>query len=338
MDKIVDRFNRDFAHWGIRLSLDAAKERGRGKIVKAGWAIWYRFGADANGEYLDYYSAHRMTDDRHTRVYEDGQIENLPTTRTMYRVTDDPEENARIKARFDAQNREIAAMLTKKGFKISVDEPGAVQINRFLWVWPEGKVPIKHTTNKGGLSVADLKPGTYTTEFQSEFLKGEIQFLTLQAALSTRNRDFPVYAKGVSSSKRTQFRKRLVEILDRVAINYIPGNVSLEDHCYYLRRLSRAMKSRGFSKLLHGDTFRVGVAQKALNLYLKYLWCLGEIDEPPHCPFDNFVIRELKDCEEINWTEFDDIKTYKYLVQQAEVEAGELSLAEWELRVFNRRQ
>ena len=28
-------------------------------------------------------------------------------------------------------------------------------------------------------------------------------------------------------------------------------------------------------------------------LYLKYLWCLGEICRPPHCPFDRMVIEEL---------------------------------------------
>lgn len=55
------------------------RERKRGKIVEAGWAIWYLFGEDERGEYLDYYASHRMTNDRHLRIREDGAEEYLPT-------------------------------------------------------------------------------------------------------------------------------------------------------------------------------------------------------------------------------------------------------------------
>ncbi|MGI9337838.1 MAG: hypothetical protein ACR2P4_04935 [Gammaproteobacteria bacterium] len=34
-----------------------------------------------------------------------------------------------------------------------------------------------------------------------------------------------------------------------------------------------------------------GRAQKMLNMYLKYMWCAKKTDEPPHCPFDDRVIR-----------------------------------------------
>lgn len=337
MDKIVERFNRDFAHWGIRLPRYAVKKRGRGKIKKAGWAIWYRFGVDARGEYLDYYSAHRMTDDQHTRVYEDGHIEILPTTNPLVGVTNDPDKNAGITAKICAKNQEIAAMLAEKGFGSSGEESGAIQITRFLRVWPKIEKPVTQMDGTGERSVMDLGPGAYTDEIQSEFIIGEIQFLTLQAALSTRNPDFPVYAKVKPKPDRTPFREALVRSLERVAIQYVPGRVSYREHYYYLGRFRRAMSSRKFKPLLHEGNFRVGVAQKALNLYLKYLWCLGEIAEPPHCPFDNLVIGELDDCEGINWTEFDDLEIYEYLVEQARIKAKDLSLAEWELRLFNRR-
>jgi hypothetical protein len=87
--------------------------------MKAGWVIWFCFGIDSKGEYLDYYASHRMTDDKHTRLYDDGNIEHLPTITSMYRVTDDPEENARIKATFYARNQKVSAMLAEKGFGIS---------------------------------------------------------------------------------------------------------------------------------------------------------------------------------------------------------------------------
>jgi hypothetical protein len=47
------------------------------------------------------------------------------------------------------------------------------------------------------------------------------------------------------------------------------------------------------------NLFRVGTAQKALNLYLKYLWCLGEIKTPPHCPFDRGIIQMLPVSERV---------------------------------------
>jgi hypothetical protein len=69
MTNIESKFNDSFAHWEIRLPSDAVEHRKRGKIVQAGWAIWYLFGFDEKGEYLDYYASHRMTNDRHVRIY-----------------------------------------------------------------------------------------------------------------------------------------------------------------------------------------------------------------------------------------------------------------------------
>jgi hypothetical protein len=45
-------------------------------------------------------------------------------------------------------------------------------------------------------------------------------------------------------------------------------------HCSAIEALAESM-SRAFHgrNVLREDRFRIGVAQKALNLYLKYLWC-----------------------------------------------------------------
>lgn len=83
------------------------------------------------------------------------------------------------------------------------------------------------------------------------------------------------------------------------------------------------------------DRFRIGVAQKALNLYLKYLWCLDRIPVPPHCPFDSTVLRELE--LEFSWTRSSKIEDYKSWVEHAKVAAGTKTLAEWELQLWNRR-
>ena len=101
-------------------------------MVEGGWAIWYLFGEDERGEHLDYYASHRMTDDRHVRIYESGEVERLPTINTFRLVSQDPEEDARLEAEYLDKNRRVARMLEEKGFGAEGDEPGGVLINRHL--------------------------------------------------------------------------------------------------------------------------------------------------------------------------------------------------------------
>lgn len=134
MSTIASTFNEHFKGWKIRLPPNAVKLRKRGKIVQSGWAIWYLLGRNEKGEYLDYYAAHRMTEDSHVRIYASGGIESLPTIRGMRMCSDDPSEEARLVAEYVAHNQSVSRMLAEKGFGIDGDEPGGVQINRFLHV------------------------------------------------------------------------------------------------------------------------------------------------------------------------------------------------------------
>src|SRR5208282_1517190 len=88
--------------------------------------------------------------------------------------------------------------------------------------------------------------------------------------------------------------------------------------------------------------FPIGRAQKALNLFLKYLWCIGEICEPPHCPFDSVIIAKLPKGTCPSWTKLDRIGDYRNLVEAAKKfvaetkdPADDSSLATWELRKYN---
>ena len=95
---------------------DDVANRRRGKILKAGWDILYLFGSNEKGEYLDLYAAHRMTNDQHLRIYANGQEESLPAFEDGRRGSDDPAEDARLKAEFDANRQRIADLLNDKGF------------------------------------------------------------------------------------------------------------------------------------------------------------------------------------------------------------------------------
>lgn len=73
-EQIRQRSNSAFAHWEIKLPDEAMLLGTVWIIVQGGWTIWTRFDVDAESgrEHLDYYAMHRMTNDRHVRLYADG--------------------------------------------------------------------------------------------------------------------------------------------------------------------------------------------------------------------------------------------------------------------------
>lgn len=132
LGRIKLHFAETFSYWNLSLPDEDVTERQRGKICEAGWAIWYLFGRDERGEYLDYYSSHRMTGDDHVRVYEDGEIEYLDAVESFHRSSLDPDEAERLSREAAEENRRVVRMLEEKGFGVRGDEPGGVLMNRFL--------------------------------------------------------------------------------------------------------------------------------------------------------------------------------------------------------------
>ncbi len=116
MEQIAETFNNRFDHWNITLSEADIKDRCNGHVQKSGWLIQYCFGEDEHGTYLDYYAAHRMTDDEHVRIYSDGEVEDLPALSSICLVSEDPKENKRLEDEYYHENQQVAKMLAEKGF------------------------------------------------------------------------------------------------------------------------------------------------------------------------------------------------------------------------------
>jgi hypothetical protein len=114
LGKIKLLFAEEFAMSDICLAEDDVVDRRRGKIDKGGWEISYLFGSDEKGEYLDYYASHRMTNDRHVRIYADGRREDLAALQDFRRASQDPEEDERLQEEFYAENRRVLDMLKEK--------------------------------------------------------------------------------------------------------------------------------------------------------------------------------------------------------------------------------
>ncbi len=132
MNQIQANFNQWFAHWGITLSDEVMSQRVRGKIFKAGWCIWFLFGTDEAGDYLDYYASHRMGGDYHIRIRTDGSEESLPTIASIHWTSEDPVEAQRLEKEFFAENQRISEMLNEKGFGLEGDEPLSVRLHHIL--------------------------------------------------------------------------------------------------------------------------------------------------------------------------------------------------------------
>ena len=144
-EQLRQRFDRNFAHWGIELPVDAMSPGKVWLIVQRGWTIWTRFeiNAEDGREHLDYYAMHRMTDDRHGRLYADGEKEDLPAMAGSYATSPDATkaEQEAVRAKFFADNQAVEKLLEEKGFVMTDQAHGSAQINRFFQTRPDAEGP-----------------------------------------------------------------------------------------------------------------------------------------------------------------------------------------------------
>jgi hypothetical protein len=161
---------------------------------------------------------------------------------------------------------------------------------------------------------------------KDKFLSDVIFGITL-AGTAQRGK---LYRPESTTAERNTFRLALRRSLENLAQQYRDA-ISDDHHFANVENLSDTLSRE--PNALNGSRFRIGSAQKALNLYLKMLWCFDRIPAPPHCPFDRIVLSHVPDCERIKWTELDSPSEYRRIVSCARSVAGG-SLAEWELRSY----
>lgn len=115
--RIQECFNAQFETWHITLPADDVRERRGGHIFSSGWHIGYVWGAAGNDEYLEILAQHRMTNDRHTRIYESGRIDELPAAHDFFSHPQDaaPEQIATAEREYFAHNARVNAELRARG-------------------------------------------------------------------------------------------------------------------------------------------------------------------------------------------------------------------------------
>lgn len=161
-----------------------------------------------------------------------------------------------------------------------------------------------------------------------DFLEDQFHGMVLQATVQRAR----IYAPDSGEKSREKFRVGLRAELDLLVPSY--QKVVAEDtHIRNIEQLA-AVLSRRHRPVLREGRFRIGPAQKALNLLLKYHWSAGWIPEPPHCPLDFIIIAKLPGRLHQNWTDLDSIAEYRKLIGAVREKAGPLSVAEWELAAY----
>lgn len=148
-----------------------------------------------------------------------------------------------------------------------------------------------------------------------------------------RNR---TYSSAATSQQRRQVHYCWSEALVGLATNYDVSR-SLGEFKADAESLRERMNLECGGVLCPGG-FRVSHAQKSLAVYLKHLWCLGRVCEPPSCPVDRIVLTLAEAPVSLRaWTTVDSWELYDqqlgFIRSKA---AGESqTLAVWELVHFH---
>ena len=143
LEQLRQQFNRHFHKWKIELPIDSMLPGEVWLIVQKGWTIWVLIEKDAdnNRQYLDYYAMHRMTNDRHLRLCNDGNVIDLPTMLgyICYPAEASKKEKEAAKAKYYEYNQNVQRLLDKKGFVMTKEAHGSARINRWLQTCPNTK-------------------------------------------------------------------------------------------------------------------------------------------------------------------------------------------------------
>lgn len=152
-----------------------------------------------------------------------------------------------------------------------------------------------------------------------------------QAAVTTRNKKYPVFYQNNLSQKDFEtmisgFRYWCETECNAIATIFKNSVAGSYNHVATIREFCE-YATNTFGECLKNRKLRFGVAQKMINLYLKFLWCIGEIQEPPHCPVDGYVKIALGDMGLTNWTEMTEEAQYQEYISKI----TSSSPANWEL-------
>ncbi len=164
-----------------------------------------------------------------------------------------------------------------------------------------------------------------------EFIKDSLCYRSWAASVQRAN----LYKKNVNEKKKRTFRRQVISFLQEDIIPKYLKRCTERQHYKNIETLIKYANEVG-KEVLKKTGYKYGVAQKLLNLTLKYFWCLDWVEEPPHCPVDRNVINEIDqtDLPEPNWTEITKKSEYEKIIYEIKKLAKNQSISVWELNNY----
>jgi hypothetical protein len=167
---------------------------------------------------------------------------------------------------------------------------------------------------------------------QKDFLKAEFWMSSWSASVQ---RSGLYKDRAGSDPARKKFQLEVRSLVDEELLPKYINGCSEEDRYSNIGKLEKWGSHHGADLLSNGYPF--GIAQKLLNVYLKYQWCSGWISEPLHCPIDRTILKKLRLESRFIWTTMkeSDYRAAIDVLKRVALQDG-LSPAQWELHEFRR--
>lgn len=171
---------------------------------------------------------------------------------------------------------------------------------------------------------------------KQKFILGELTILAWAASVQ-RAKLYDTRLKP-EDRRSLDFRAKVLKFVQSQLLPQYAKQCTEEQHITNIQALAD-FGTRAGQGLLCADGYKFGVAQKLLNLLLKYLWCLDQIPEPPHCPVDRLVLDKTSLRGKLNWTSITQAAEYRRAICAIDAVAKKsgLSIAEWEVQFYARR-
>ncbi|MGL4909496.1 MAG: hypothetical protein ACRC3G_09195 [Bacteroidales bacterium] len=167
-------------------------------------------------------------------------------------------------------------------------------------------------------------------DLKEEFLISECWTLTINGAFQ----HVSIYKKEFANNEgvRKEFRDSLRTFIEQLVPQYAE-TIDEKQHLHNIQEIIN-FSNTYHKDLLKNEKLNFGVSQKLLNLYLKYLWCLGKIVTPPHFPVDRIIQSrlEIKEKDIVCWSKMEKKEEYLNIITQ--VSQG--NYAEWELEEWSK--
>ncbi len=161
-----------------------------------------------------------------------------------------------------------------------------------------------------------------------DFIRREFLTLSINGAFQHNH----VYEAQVSQDQKTVLKEEIYEELNKIVTEYNQSDINIDCETHITKIEGFRTWLEGKTEIIrpekHGeDGATFGTAQKLLNLYLKYMWCLGILNKiPPHCPLDSIILQKTLGLKE-RWKKMSKGQYDVITKKMPNIE----KIAEWEL-------